>query len=821
VGKNVRFFHKAFKFVSSVSIIVRGERRERKVNFRRGVIGLISAVLVFLMFSSIATPIANYSGLPKVDRFLYKSYEGALPETIVNEFIAGVTDWIGGPGRADLLEAVASYGETFMNPMAEFGFMPINCRDYKETSGLPNLPLNDSAFRVALSYIYGMDEKDADIYAYVKGDWTFAIGNPVPPAQEPWYNESIQMPAYTNYDQAWTILQEAGYTINEDGALCNPNGQPVRDLEVWYSTGAIFWRDGPGGGLVRNFNEFIAYIGATSPTMTIVEKDFITLVYELLLYHDYDINCLGLTNLGRFVDWLYDLLHSKNDVPGGWNFAGIHDPRLDELTEIILTSLNVTEVIEAASDVQEIFVNELMPWFPCSSGMEITTVASGDHPNGELTNIIEMNAFGPQNDWSWMALHWTGTPGLVWPGGDVKRALGDAPSNLNPYYEDTLYGWQMLDRAYTGLIGVAPLGGDPTALTDIPYVATDFEVAHWTSIPELGITEGSMATFYLRQDVLWHDLTPLTAYDAVENMLFMAKWKPGRYSSTWANLVYSEADGPYKFNTYFYTTSLYYAYYVAGVCLLSPKHVLERLENLIEEGVVEDPSHWEPATTSYEDFMGYPPPSEYPFMKAVVGSGPFVFNYYDESLGTGEVDRFHEFFVNAPALGAVVGEWRIDPDTAYTYKVLVQNMIAKENVSDGTLTDVTVNVKIYEDDSLVYEVNGINLIGFNFTYLGPYTTDALPAGMHTIKVEVYDDETGALWHTYTHEFAVTLRQDVTTYSGDVKDIKVDMRDVGRAAKAFGSKPAHPRWDPPCDTNDDFKVDMKDIGGIARKFGWEG
>ena len=800
------------------------------MRFSKRFFAVLAACLATLMIcSAFAAPAVHYSGLPKLDKIYYYSYEGADPEVVVGDFVAGEVDWIGGPGRADLLQQVQDYGDVHMNPMAEFGFMAINCRDYKG-DGSPNHPLNFSEFRLALSYIYGMDDKDTDIYGYIGGDWVFALGNPVPPAQEPWYNETIQMPN-TNFDEAWAILEGAGFSV-VDGQLLDPNGVPLRELSVLYSSGAIFWRDGPAGGFVRNFNEFLSYIGATaSPPIRLEETDFVTLVYDLLLYHNFDFLCIGLTNLGRFVDWLYDLLHSNNIGPWGWNFAGISDPRLDYYTEIILTSLDADEVMWAASKVQELFVKELMPWFPMDTGMDITTVAHYNHPSGNLTNVIDMNVFGPENDWTWMALHWEGAPGVVWPGGSINRALGDAPSNLNPYYEDTLYGWQMLDRAILGLIGAAPLGGDPANLVDIPWVATDFEIAHWVSVPELGITEGSMATFYLRQDLLWHDLYPVTAYDCVANMLFLAKWKPGRYSSTWANLVYSEADGPYKFNTYFYTTSLYYAYYVAGTSLLSPKHVIDRLEQLIEQGVIENPRLWTPASTSYQDFMGVPPPDEYPFMKAIVGCGPFVFNYYDESIGVGEVDRFNEFFVDAPAIGGVIGEWRIDPDTTYTYKALVQNILAKADTDKGSLTDITVNVKIYEDDVLKHEVNGIYLVPFNFTYLGPYTTDSpIPAGIHTIKVEVYDAETGQLIHTYIHKYVATLREDVTsyaaqpqtpTYPGDPIDIKVDIRDVARAAAAFGSRPARPRWDPPCDVNDDFQVNIRDIAAVAARFGWKG
>ena len=74
-------------------------------------------------------------------------------------------------------------------------------------------------------------------------------------------------------------------------------------------------------------------------------------------------------------------------------------------------------------------------------------------------------------------------------------------------------------------------------------------------------------------------------------------------------------------------------------------------------------------------------------------------------------------------------------------------------------------------------------------------------------------------HTYTHTYVATIREDVSTYCGYLINCTVDMRDIGRAARAFGSSPGHLRWEPPADINDDYVVDMRDIGGIARRFGW--
>lgn len=782
------------------------------MNLKRIVGSVAIATVIALIVSAAFAVSPHYSGLPKLNSLNFKAYPGAGPEAIVQEFLDGVTDWIAGPGRADLLQRVTDAGHkvSIFNNMSEFAFMAINCRDYKGVSGSSNFPLNVSAFRVALSYIYGVDDKETDILTYSGGPWNFAIDNPVPPCQVPWYNPNVHMPN-TDYDTAWLILRDAGFTVGADGYLYYGD-KKVRDLKVYYSTGALYWQNGPGMGFVRNFNDFMSYIGATNgPKASLVPVDFTTLVLELMVNHEYDFVCIGLTNLGRFVDYLYDLLHSENDVEWGWNFGGIHDDLFDEWSWTVLTSMDPEAVRQAAWNIQERFVYELMPWFPMGGAKAFCTTARDSR--GELMNVIPMEIFGPRNDWSFMAIHWKGTPGIIWPGGSATTALADAPTNLNPYYENTLYGWNMLDRAITGLLGV-----DPTDVGhDIPFVAINWTIAHWVSIPELGITDGSMATFIIRQDVLWHDLTPVTAYDCVANMRMLRKYKPGRYSSTWANLVYEEADGPYKFNVYFYTTSLYYAYYVAGTALFAPKRVLDVVDNWIKTGVIASLSKWDPANSAYSGLGLGPPPSKYSFLKQIVGCGPYVFDYYSKPTAVGRVQKFDEFFVSAPVIGAVVGEWRVDPGSAYTYKVLAQNIAAKENSESGELVSVTFDVKVYEDDVLKDEQTGITLGPFKETYLGPYTIASVPGGLHTIKVEIY--ESGNLIHTYVHKFVATLRVDLNTYSGELFDFVVDIKDISRAGRAFGSSPKHLRWDPVADVNDDFLVDIRDISAIGRKFGW--
>jgi len=153
--------------------------------------------------------------------------------------------------------------------------------------------------------------------------------------------------------------------------------------------------------------------------------------------------------------------------------------------------------------------------------------------------------------------------------------------------------------------------------------------------------------------------------------------------------------------------------------------------------------------------------------------------------------------------------------------VVIENVGAKDNET-GELTPVSIDrIEIYVDGEYVTEITvGADVDPFTYSaYSVPGWVLNLPAGHHLIEVKVY--ETGVaepLAYTYKH-IEVTLREDLNY------DIKVDVKDIFTAAKAFGSSPppfpGSERWDERADINDDFKVDVKDIFGIAKIFGWSG
>jgi len=74
---------------------------------------------------------------------------------------------------------------------------------------------------------------------------------------------------------------------------------------------------------------------------------------------------------------------------------------------------------------------------------------------------------------------------------------------------------------------------------------------------------------------------------------------------------------------------------------------------------------------------------------------------------------------------------------------------------------------------------------------------------------------------YSYAIATAQSTYEVTLVGDFNgDLKINMRDISRVAKAFGSVPGSPYWDPILDLNGDNKIDMRDISRIAYAFGVE-
>lgn len=90
----------------------------------------------------------------------------------------------------------------------------------------------------------------------------------------------------------------------------------------------------------------------------------------------------------------------------------------------------------------------------------------------------------------------------------------------------------------------------------------------------------------------------------------------------------------------------------------------------------------------------------------------------------------------------------------------------------------------------------------------------LRVGVHTLKI--FTSDLGDINPYDNTSSDVQIKVKLT---GDINgDGTVDIRDISMAARAYGSYPGHPRWNPQADFNKDGIVDIRDLVFVARHFG---
>ena len=138
----------------------------------------------------------------------------------------------------------------------------------------------------------------------------------------------------------------------------------------------------------------------------------------------------------------------------------------------------------------------------------------------------------------------------------------------------------------------------------------------------------------------------------------------------------------------------------------------------------------------------------------------------------------------------------------------------------GPATNVPIDPQFGSDDNR-------GDIWFNVSYQIPITTDSTVT-LSTIYFVVktrgetqfdfyYSHLLDSLENGIAHEVSNGYFRNFNPYDIN-RDKKVDMKDIGIAAQAFGSYPGHPRWNPDADVDDDDDVDLFDISLIATHFG---
>jgi len=165
----------------------------------------------------------------------------------------------------------------------------------------------------------------------------------------------------------------------------------------------------------------------------------------------------------------------------------------------------------------------------------------------------------------------------------------------------------------------------------------------------------------------------------------------------------------------------------------------------------------------------------------------------------------------------------------------VPNVIDENNTDNyplmGMFTDFLVTSELHAQaicDSTIVDFQfsyGESEINLNVT--GEYGTIGfcricVPTALLNVPYRVFVNNTEIPYRLLplsngTHNY-LYFNYGVWSFGDLYSDREIDMRDITYAARAFGSYPSHPRWNPLCDFSVDYEVDLADLVLVAKNFG---
>jgi len=514
-------------------------------------------------------------------------------------------------------------------------------------------PPADVEFRKAM--IRGYDQLGIipPIYGYI----VTPVRSLVPPAQSKYYSSAAQSYPYnpgnpiTSPDTEQStcgILKAAGYTfvdVGTIGAVDNndywktPDGGDMPNMVLWtplidiaptsFQHGAEFVADlrtiglagtteNGGRGLVHEGHDFNEYLNLCYGTATAVGGQF----DAFMVFY----------SLGRIPSQLYDLMHSSSDTvahPARRNAVGIDDPEIDDLCDQVQYSLNPDDIEDAAKEIQARLYDTSYDYALAYMLLYSRSYFNAFRPG--VDGVVKSPGYGADNSWTYLSAKWVPGSERTEDGNTVFIYVnGDEPDSFNYNFATTVYEWNVIGQTVDGLTAVNPYNH-----ADIPWIATDWEVTE----TEIGMD----IAYTIRSDVQWQDGILLDAQDIEWCLEFLREYEVPRYYTSWQNLTDVEVIDATHVVVHLNAAGLSLFYDVSGVGALLAPQIWDR--NWASSQEVLD---WIP-TGAYSVAPGYTAGPN-PTPTNVMGTGPFIFDFYDTTNLYDDMHRNPNYFMTQAAV---------------------------------------------------------------------------------------------------------------------------------------------------------------------------
>lgn len=379
----------------------------------------------------------------------------------------------------------------------------------------------------------------------------------------------------TNNNSVW----DAGVDIDDGGAIYNP-ANPGCHIELMASAGYD-----PAIQAVLHMISGMALCGLRG---SMIEVNFDALI-DALESGEFNLGCFSwnIEPPGE-PDLLYDYFQSES----GTNlfFYRYNNSEYDYHVEAMMNASTYLEAREWAWNCSEILLRD-MPMVTCYNDVYINGYRT-DRWTGYV-NVRGLNRMG-NNPWTHVSIRLNeaaGGPFGCYPT-EYRSVLSEGMDTTNILLSDSGYTDQVCDMIYDSLWEI-----DPDTWDKSPLIAWNWTIEETTASGD--ILDGQKFTFYLFENITWHDGTPLTSEDVAYSFETIWQYSPYEEGEYVENIY--RIDTPDDYTVEIYTdVKGYFEFSRATNNYILPKHIWEPHFNF---------TNWVPST-----------------VEEMTGSGPYKWN---------------------------------------------------------------------------------------------------------------------------------------------------------------------------------------------------
>jgi ABC-type transport system substrate-binding protein len=690
-----------------------------------------------------------------------------------------------------------------------------------------------------------------------------------------WTNPSI--PGDADLAAAVTILNAAGFTIDPvTGWRIDP--RTGKDL-----TPLIFYaRTGDRNTIGVDVNTNLNLIGIPTTFTGNEPRSAVTgPVFAQQYFNLYTGGWTGIGPDPDYVCDLYN--SSNYYHPGSpENYNNVHYPQTDQWASATKLALDIPSGTQDVYNFQYYYAYYVagVPMYSTTGVKAFKNVPSETStsmaavtppPDGDWCDVVNQKSVGANSWWSTLDME---TYGNLYPALNISYGFSSSITLQNIVYAQWFWDDEVLGRIYDGGWARDPYTLVYSPTTGVPQLFKNFTVGTWVD-PITHATKTSVIVT-LRPDVYWQDGQPVTIADVyysliqISNQLLAKGFPPPWWYTTVEYMQSVEILDDYNIEVLLSVQSAWAAGWVAGALVL-PMHIWQPIvaasispsNNPVVQGTTPDPNiigtgpyRWVSgigtgvgtdvtvyleANTPGSVVHGITSPGYYlwcpiyvdldtPNHVAKINILPsqtsttvnIIVTFRNEWLG-GTLDGSWWLLTsstlagvnsNAATVVASGSDLPLTPVSPYPLGISYQTVVPI-TLGKKTLTYVKLAFHIETPPTLTLEEDW-NGTTYTYNVPNPWISQWQNTTM-PIWVTIKEDIAGS--NIYTVMYPTVAATSAMTANAPSPDLKVDVKDIAAAAKAFGSVPGSPTWNAAADPLGLYKIDIKDIADIAKQFGY--